>query len=82
MLKLQCEAKQKEKTLQKNKFDKEYKAERPAEPLIHSHPRDGPNEDIFLRNPAVGGESSEEEEEEYRLKAEAQGRFFSNISQR
>ena len=34
---------------------------------------------LFLRNPAVGGESSEEEEEDFRLKAEAHGSIYKDI---
>ena len=75
---LREKAKQEEKSLQKKDFDEEFRAKR-IEPLLQSHPWGGPNEDIFLRNPAVGGESSEEEEEDFRLKAEAHGSIYKDI---
>ena len=75
---LRQKAKQEEKSRQKKEFDEEFRAER-TEPLLQSYPRGGPNADIFLRNPAVGGESSEEEEEDFRLKAEAHGSIYKDI---
>ena len=79
LLKLRDEARQNERKNQKKEFDQDFAAERQAESLVHSHPRGGPNEDMFLCNPAVGGDSSEEEEEEHRFEAEAKGTIYKII---
>jgi len=74
LLKLRNEAVSDEKARQSKEFDADFESERQdKEPSVYSGPRGGPNDDIFLRNSAVGGgDSSEEEEEELRHKVDAQ----------
>ena len=49
-----------EKNRQKEKFNKDFD----QEPLVTSQPRIAPEHDIFIQNAAIGGESSEDEEEQ------------------
>jgi hypothetical protein len=44
-----------------------------GEPLITSRRRVQPHNEVYLRNPAIGGESSDEEDEGVRRKLEREG---------
>ena len=64
LLKLQAEGKSKEREKKNTAmFTKDYQGEG-SESLITSQPRIDPHQEVFLRNHAVGGDSSDDEGEE------------------
>ena len=54
-------------------IEQDFEAE--GEPLITNRRRVQPNHEVYLINPAIGGESSDEEDEGVRRKIERQGLF-------